>query len=477
MFNFYLLPEAVRIILCMLSVFGVIAFALSFALGIHRLHSGGIMLFENLLVLLALCQVFAVSIMISQAQMNIADGVIAGSDYGILRYIYLAATAIVSVILVAKRKSAFSLIFAAAGFLTLPVTEKLTDKAFPFALAAALIIWLICGLRLVISYRKELTTSISGLSVKQAMDSINTAVLFCEKNGHIFLINHKMQELMFLTSGKVFRHGTLYIESVVVPNAEIYETDATNGKNYLYHVSDGSVWLFTVRDISVGRKTVIQLTATDVTDQDAANTLLKEKQIQLETQSRQLKDIIDNIEEIRHTEELVRAKTDIHDLMGQKLTLLLRPLRHGEWPTDNALSVIKEGLSYDIMKTTEPPKNPQTELHTVIKAFNRSGVKLTVTGKLPDDKDAALVMVQILREATANAVIHGYASEIRAEITHGETETKMCITNDCVLPHNPIKEGGGITGMRQRLAKIGGRLEIEASPDFMLTVTIPGKNN
>jgi len=65
-----------------------------------------------------------------------------------------------------------------------------------------------------------LRTSVSGLSVKQAMDSLDTAVVFYRKNGHILLQNDKMQELMQQTAGQVYFNGKLFFETVVIPNAE-----------------------------------------------------------------------------------------------------------------------------------------------------------------------------------------------------------------------------------------------------------------
>ena len=52
----------------------------------------------------------------------------------------------------------------------------------------------------------------------------------------------------------------------------------------------------------------------------------------------------------------------------------------------------------------------------------------------------------------------------------------MRVTDNSIKPVINIKEGSGITGMRRRLEKLGGKLFIEISPKFTLTAVVPMKS-
>jgi signal transduction histidine kinase len=94
---------------------------------------------------------------------------------------------------------------------------------------------------------------------------------------------------------------------------------------------------------------------------------------------------------------------------------------------------------------------------------------------MPPEQDTALALAQILQEATANAVMHGYANEVCADITDDGRCTAMRVTDNSTLPLYEITEGSGIAGMRLRAEKLGGSLSIDTSPRFTLTVNIPKK--
>jgi len=470
MHNFYFIPDDFRVAVTVLGTLGVTALAMAFILAVHCLHKDLARICKTALIFLALCQTVLCCALIAQVQMNAGHGYIVESGYTVSRYILagiiLLLSAGLSVWNIYREEIPFIPPLAAAvtAALTLPLAEALSGAMFPYIYTAALAIWLMFGVRLSFMYAKELRSSISNLSVKQAMDSLNTAVMFYRKSGHILLLNHAMQELMVKTSGKVFRNGKKYMDTVI-PRAAACETDG----GYIYRLPDGAAWLFTATE---AKRNVMQLTATDITEQERANTLLKETRARLEERNKHLRGVIENIEEIRHIEELIRMKSHVHDIMGQKLTVLLRSLRQGKWPADDILASVSVDLLGDLRQAGEAVLIPEVELNALIGFFEQTGGRIEVTGELPQDKDTALALVQILREAAVNAVKHGYAHEVYAEITQNGNIIRMQITDSGANPPERITEGAGIAGIRRRLARIGGVLEIELQPRFTLTVTV-----
>ncbi|MCL2815220.1 MAG: hypothetical protein FWD23_11530 [Oscillospiraceae bacterium] len=175
------------------------------------------------------------------------------------------------------------------------------------------------------------------------------------------------------------------------------------------------------------------------------------------------------------TEELIRLKSRVHDQMGQKLSVLMHFLRQGQWPKtffSSFCADLSGGLK-QIGELSEPLIDPEPELQELAAFFEHISGRLEITGEFPKDRVIFFVLVQILREAATNAVIHGGADTVRAEITREKGNIKMKITDSGSEAPGHITERGGISGMRRNLEKIGGRLDVELTPGFALNVTIP----
>ncbi|MDR0491653.1 MAG: hypothetical protein LBH28_10470 [Oscillospiraceae bacterium] len=473
MLNFYTLPEAIGITFNLLNIISAGFAALALILHQYRFKYDFNYWISGAAYFLALCQTLINAALIAQVQTNVTDGYIVPSGYIIIRYaVFIAATAIfIKNITTLTKKALLPGIVAAASFLTLPVMEAWTNRAFPAAYSVSFVILLVGSIWLTVKNRGELMASISKMSVKQAMDSLGTAVLFYKKSGHILMQNDKMQELMLKTAGRVFFNGKLYLETIIVPNAE--HTDADS---YLCKLPD-SEWLFSVRKIRAGRIAVTQLTATDVTEQNRESLLLREKRRELEQRQKQLRAFIKNIEESCRLENLLRIRTELHDTHNAKLTTLLQYLRYGQLPEGGSFDAIRKSVLRGIKDTEAAPPDPKAMLDDIIGHYGRKGVTISLTGNMPPEQDAALALAYILQEATANAVTHGYANEVCADITDDGPCTVMRITDNSALPLYEITEGSGIAGMRLRAEKLGGSLSIDTSPQFTLTVNIPRKRS
>jgi signal transduction histidine kinase len=343
----------------------------------------------------------------------------------------------------------------------------LAGRAFPVAFSTALAVLLVGIVWIILIIRRELKTSISGLSIKQAMDSLDTAVLFCRKDGHILMQNNRMQELMLQTAGRVFYNGRVYFETNVIPNSENAGIDS-----YLYRFAD-NVWLFTICDIQAGRKIVTRITAADVTEQNKAAIILKDRNVELESRRQRLKAFVENIEQICRAEELLRIKTEIHDVQNKKLILLLQYLRYGELPDSTSFDALKTGILQGTCANADMAVDPQAMLDIIVGQHESIGVKININGNLPPQREGAIALAQILQEAAANSVAHGYASEIHVRIMDNNGKYTMRVTDNGKRLVTDVKEGSGIAGMRRCAETCGGTLGISTAPCFTVTAQIP----
>ena len=87
-------------------------------------------------------------------------------------------------------------------------------------------------------------------------------------------------------------------------------------------------------------------------------------------------------------------------------------------------------------------------------------------------------LYQIAQEALNNSLKHSRAQAVKISLMHGDRETRLSITDDGVgfKMEQAQKSGGvGLRGMRERVERIGGTLDVESTPGggTKVTVTAP----
>lgn len=81
------------------------------------------------------------------------------------------------------------------------------------------------------------------------------------------------------------------------------------------------------------------------------------------------------------------------------------------------------------------------------------------------------VLALVLREAVTNVVRHAGASVCRVSLADEDGHAVLTIQDDGV--GSLAAEGRGLQGMRQRVAAIGGTLDVDRGNGFKVTVTLP----
>src|SRR5699024_11079791 len=102
------------------------------------------------------------------------------------------------------------------------------------------------------------------------------------------------------------------------------------GGQQVFRLPDSSVWRISAHAISMGSRAVTLLTADDVTEQWDAVTLLAQQNQALQKRGQELRHTIEHLQSICEAEEIARSKGRVHDLLGQRISLLLRALRDGQ---------------------------------------------------------------------------------------------------------------------------------------------------
>lgn len=202
-----------------------------------------------------------------------------------------------------------------------------------------------------------------------------------------------------------------------------------------------------------------------------------------------LEDANKRISHLVKLEERQRIARDLHDTLGQKLSLiglksdLARKLVYKD--PEQARLELK-----DIQHTSRTALNEvrkmvsemrgiklRDELLLVKKVLEAAEITLIsdIASNLKMSSIAENIISMCLKEAVTNVVRHSNATSCYISISQNKKETIMEIKDNGTSPfkEEDTHNGNGLAGMRERLDFINGTLEISINEGTILTIVIP----
>ena len=353
----------------------------------------------------------------------------AGSENPVLislRWIIFAGLAVAGIVaLIIKMKmqmaslqkwgqACFLLSPAAAVFFILPSMEERRPENFSFRML--LVTFFLLGRaasEAVFQHRKRRKYVVAG-SVKEAIDTIPVGLLYYQKNGRILLLNSQMQKIMRTLSGRVYRNGNDFCADLRDEKKPAGKARERIGAQTAFRVGDRR-WMFTLHENMTDRDPCSLLTAMDVTDEWTATKKLLEHTRALRKNNEGLRKLTIDLGKISRMQEIGRARSQLHETMGQQISLLLRTLQEGKEPDQKLIAALSQNFLKQMAQPVQIP--PSQAIASLIETYRAVGISVRVTGRPASEEDAALAQVNILTEAVTNAVRHGYATEIKAEFS------------------------------------------------------------
>jgi signal transduction histidine kinase len=195
------------------------------------------------------------------------------------------------------------------------------------------------------------------------------------------------------------------------------------------------------------------------------------------------------------TSERERLAREIHDTLAQSLTGLVllaqRASREIE-PTDAATETISlieqtarealgEARALVAANAAVPVGSGLADafLRLGERFARETGVRVeTHVDLLPLDRDLEVVLLRCTQEALANVRKHAHATSARVRVISRDDEVILTIEDDGVGPAGAHEDAGfGVSGMRERLALVGGRLTLEPgeTKGTVLRATVPAR--
>jgi len=474
MIEFFTFPLQVSILITFTLGLCVLSQTLALVLCFYRSRLNTQLVWRHLLEASILYQILFFSLMHGQIVNGYKCGFVVATGYESSRIFgFIVTLVLIGLVCVSSRKY-LPLSIIPFVMISLPIIEDLLGPAFPWVYMSALIFFLQRSIRICVACMIGIKTSISALSVKRAIDTMNTGVLFCQEDGHILLSNKVMQHLMFTITGKVYRNAIDFFDVLLSDDYKArYKKTELEGQS-VYILTDDTAWMLTKTNILLGKKKYIHISIGDVTKLWTLTAKLKDKDKELRQKSNELKKIITNLHVRSKEKEIQNAKMRVHDILGQRLSVLLRIIQNEQNPDYGLLTSLLKGLLAEL-KAEKNEIGPYDEIENIKQIFHTIGVDIDFYGQLPQDSDQASLFVDIIREGATNAVRHSLATQISISIDADLLDNTYTVTikNNGYLTNSPITPGGGISRMKKRVDAYGGELKIIQSPVFTLSAEIP----
>lgn len=293
-------------------------------------------------------------------------------------------------------------------------------------------------------------------SVKQTVDLLPTGVCISDENGLILLSNLKMNDCLRALTGSIYSGADALWQAIT-------ERGTRQGDRYLVRLEDETVLLAERAVLAMDARTRVQITCEDVSEQYRKTAEMNEKNARLKELQLRLKRYRQEQEELIVRQELLSARTTVHDQLGSALLMGKYHLEHPEQSDPQNLRLLLEQLNVSLRSETEAQEQ---DVDAALQTAAGFGVEVCLQGTPPEDRALRLLLGQAIAECAANTVKHAHGS--RLDVVIGENSFE--ITNDGDAPEGEIVPSGGLQSLRLAAANAGCRMEIEASPRFRLSI-------
>ena len=312
--------------------------------------------------------------------------------------------------------------------------------------------------------------TINQSSIKEAFDNLPTGVCFFNEAGLPVLCNYAMHRFSFAVCGKDVQFITDLEDCMAdgfVPAAE------TRKDGKVFVLSDASAWHLEKRTFTYeSGNAYTQYTATDVTDLHENRVQLQKENEHLRHVQEELQRLSANIVAVTREEEVLNTKMRVHDEMGKCLVAAQKYFREGntEEIPDSIANSWQRAVS--MLKYSNDTQEEDMMLQ-IRETCEYMKISFLQTGELPKKESVAYLLTCAVRECVTNAVRYAQATELYVAFSETEAEASVTVSNNGKIPKGEIVEGGGLSTLRYRIERAGGRMNVQSFPKFKLTVTVP----
>lgn len=326
--------------------------------------------------------------------------------------------------------------------------------------------------------RRRGQLQVSVRSIREGIDNLPVALAFFRENGQVALANRRMYQISNeLTGSTVISEQELYriLEGKL---SQIQGIELTELDRPTLELADGSIWGVTGEQIRLQNESYDQVNLLDITKFCQLYRQLEAEQQELLKRKDQIEELSEMIEEMKHEEAVLNSKIRIHNDMGkaalstrlllQKRSLTKEEILNGAEVWEEVIGCL--GENDRLQWLTGQNANDRQMLDEIIESARKLGCRVVLKEDGEMSRKQAGILRMVLREAIINAIRHAGASEVYVDIINEKKQWILQITDNGKSTPSELKEGGGLTGIRQRVEASGGEVKIRLEPQFKLVV-------
>ena len=367
------------------------------------------------------------------------------------------------------------------------------------AYIAAMILFDIFIIRKGIKYRQENFTVIS---VKQGLDAMEEGICFYTENGLPQFTNKYMNDVSLAISGRTIVDASGFWNDLQRGYIDKKCRIITSIDDMVIVKTPEKVCAISNRDIGGELKEMVMV---DITSEYGTFEELLGKYESLEQQQERLKEYNKNVTQATIERELLNAKIHIHDELGEillaakrfiqnkdreeKAAKEIRNIKTSEAETNGApgrgdidrRTVTELWLKNLSLLGVEREQTEEDEYAEIYRAASDIGMKIEVTGELPQEGKAKSVTASAMHECLTNTFRHAGGDTVYVEsvkvIENTETGKHssgyiLTFTNNGKPPEGDIEERGGLKSLRKMAEDAGFDMKIETAGGFKLILDL-----
>ena len=309
--------------------------------------------------------------------------------------------------------------------------------------------------------------------IKESFDHLPIAVCFFDTNGIVRLINHRMLAITSLLQRNGVQTLTELETALKTPPEGVC---CLEPQLQIFRFPDGSALRFAQEQVTtkVGVR-YTQVTAADVTELMRRQTELNEENTKLAKINNRLRRLFEQMPEIIREEETLEMKQRVHDDIGHSILAARRALyrQGGLASLKESAEIFEQAIA--VLYRSNQIRAESDSLEMAVGKSSEMGVRVLIEGEVSDMSGMRSLAAAAITECAANCVRHADGTELYVHFGQSFGHAELILTNNGALPKEEIREGGGLSMLRRRVAEAGGTMEIQSIPCFKLLITLPEK--
>ena len=324
------------------------------------------------------------------------------------------------------------------------------------------------GVCLALVIKKRLS-SLTAMSVKDAISVLPAGLCFYDETGRLLLTNGKIGDECREITGMPLSDGAAFWSAMCEGKVADGIVCSREGDSVLVEKKDGRACCYKRINHILDGKTVYELSGSDISREFALKKKVEEQNEELRKMNVRLRKYGETVTEVTKERETLAARVKVHDGMG---SLILKTKRALSQEKCDKEALIREWNG--VVSLVSSPETEEDRAEEIKKTAESVGVKILYTGvRPPKGSVAEKILANAVFECITNTARHADGDELYITVSDDGAFFTARIGNNGRPPKAEIVEGGGLSSLRRITEMAGGSMKTESFPRFLLTISVP----